>query len=358
MTRGSQNQEERTMADLGQEALQKVFKDLQIDEQWSTHRDRAFSWIAHRLEQTVSTLPRVQYDEVPLYRLVAETIVVEDVGAPELVVERTLSDLNHFAFGNCYSYDPGQRRITATTRCWVHHGTTEWRTPIFGAYTIGQLCFAEAEADYLADKCHGRVATRAHARSGTRETPDDMLYRVDDLIAPAGLEANRFRNAFEFGAVADAARQSPFAATLGGTAEGISLECSFDDYTAIATISSERPHRRLGAGLSVMLRLPLSISNEDGARIAAVLNRHEREDGPEPHHTGAWCVQVDPLGSRDVTYRSFLPNAVYRTGLIQDAAATCIARMRWADQKLNGQPTRDNAWSRLAKRFGLAGREE
>lgn len=357
MTDGFQNQAEGKMADLGQAALQKVFKDLQIDEQWSTQRDRAFTWIAHRMEQTVSVSRPIQDEDVTLFLLTAETVVVEAVGAPEPVVEQTLSDANRFSFGSCYSFDQSRQRIVATTRCWLHEGTTDWRAPIFGMYAIGQLCFAETEADYLANRCRGSVAVCAHPQSGLRQVADDMLNAVDEVYAPAGLETSRYRNEFEFDAVADAAKQSAFAATLGGTADGIALECSFDDYTAIAIVSSDAKHRRLGAGLSVRLQLPMSISDQDGARIAAALNRYERDDAPEPHHAGAWCVDLSPVGNRAVTYRSFLPNWMYRNGLILDVSTACVARMRWADRKLNGQPTRDNAWNRLAKRFGFGGRE-
>jgi hypothetical protein len=355
MTSGYQSQEETTRADLGQAALQTIFKDLQIDEKWSTHRDRAFTWIAHRMEQTITVSRPIQDDEVSLYLLTAETVVVNGVGALEPVVEQTLSDVNRFAFGSCYSYDKSKRCIVATTRCWVHEGTKDWRTPIFGMYAIGQLCFAETEADYLADRFRGSVAVCVHPQSGLRQVADDMLNAVDELFAPAGLEASRYRNEFEFDTVADAAKLSAFAATLGATADGIALECSFDDYTAIAIVSSEAKHRRLGAGLSVRLHLPMEITDQDGARIAAALNRYERDDAPEPHHTGAWCVDIGPLGNRAVTYRSFMPNCMYQSGLILDVSTACVARMRWADRKLNGQPTHDNAWNRLAKRFGVGG---
>lgn len=348
---------EITTPDLGQAALLKVSKDLQIDEQWSIRQDRAFSWIAYRMEQTVSVSRPIQDEEITLFLLTAETVVVENVSAPEPDIERALSDVNRFAFGSCYSYDQPRSRIVATTRCWVHEGTNDWRTPIFGMYAIGQLCFAETEADYLADRCGGSVAVCAHPQSGLRQVADDMLNAVDEVFAPAGLEASRYRNEFEFDAVADAAKQSAFAATLGGTADGIALECSFDDYTAIAIVSSDAKHRRLGAGLSVRLQLPMEITDQDGARIAAALNRFERDDSPEPHHTGAWCVDISPVGNRAVTYRSFMPNWMHQNGLILDVSTACVARMRWADRKLNGQPTPDNAWDRLAKRFGFGGRE-
>jgi hypothetical protein len=41
-----------------------------------------------------------------------------------------------------------------------------------------------------------------------------------------------------------------------------------------------------------------------------------------------------------------------------DTSTACIARMRWADQTMNPKPTTESAWKRLAKRFGVSGRED
>jgi hypothetical protein len=283
------------------------------------------------------------------------------VSASEATVDRILSDMNRHAFGNCYSFAPSERRIYATTSTWVHQDTAGWRSNIFSAYVIGQLCLAEAEADYLADKCGGTVARRKHPVSGYRDQPDDMLNVADDVIAPEGQEPSLYSNAFEFEAVADAVKRSERVATLGSSADGIALECSFDDYTAISILSSTYKHRLLGAGLSACLHLPISITPEDGHRIAAMLNRRERDSGPVggQGHIGAWCVDQGPAGGGDaVTYRSFLPNLIYRNGLIMDTSLACIARMLWADQTMNSKPTTESPWKRLAKRFGVGGLED
>jgi hypothetical protein len=348
------------MTDLGQALIQRIHSKLQVDEQWTTRTERAFSWIAHRLEQVVSTSRPIRDGEFTLFMLSAETAVVDSVGAPEPIVDRALSDLNRHSFGSCYSFSVVERRIYSTSNTWIHEGTADWRTGLFDTYVIGQLCFAEAEADYLADKCQGQVALRAHPTFGYREQPDDMLNVVDDLIAPKGQEPSRYRNAFEFEGVAEASRRSERVATLGGSAEGIALECSYDDYTAISILNPTYGHRLLGAGLSSCIRLPMSISPEDGYRIAGMLNRREKSAGPigGQGHLGAWCVDNAPTGGDVVTYRSFLPNLVYMNGLIMDTSMACVARMRWADQTLNAKSSRESAWARLTRRFALGSSEE
>ena len=344
------------MADLGQTLIERVHRKLQVDEHWTTRSDRSFSWIGHRLEQTISADRGLQDGEFTLFKLSAETPVVDSVSASEAVVDHVLSELNRHSFGSCYSFAIAERRIYATTNIWVHLETADWRTNVFDTYAIGQLCVAEAEADYLADKCAGEVAVRSHPQSGYREQADDMLNIVDALFAVKGHEPSPYADEFQFEGVADFAKRTDRIATLGGSGEGIALESSFDNYTAISILTSTSKHRLLGSGLSACLCLPTLITPEDGHRIAAMLNRLERNSGPfgGQGHIGAWCVDQTPSGGIAVTYRSFLPNLVYMNGLIMDAAMACATRMRWADMTLNSKPTEESGWIRLAKRFGAA----
>jgi len=344
------------VADLGQTLIERVHRKLQIDEHWTTRSDRSFTWIGYRLEQTISADRALQDGEFTLFKLSAETAVVDSVSAPEAVVDQVLSDLNRHSFGSCYSFAQAERKIYATTNIWVHQETADWRTNVFDTYAIGQLCFAEAEADYLADKCAGEVAARLHPKSGYREHPDDMLIVVDDLFAVKGQEPSPYADEFEFEGVADFAKRSDRVATLGGSAEGIALESSFDNHTAISILSSTYKHRLLGSGLSACLHLPTVITPADGYRIAAMLNRRERYSGPfgGQGHIGAWCVDQTPSSGIAVTYRSFLPNLIYMNGLIMDTAMACATRMRWADMTLNSKLTEESGWASLAKRFGAA----
>ena len=342
------------MADFGQELIEKVHQQLKVDEQWTTRFDRSFSWIGHRLEQTISSPAPIQDGEFTLYKLKAETVVVDSVSASETTVNQILSELNQHSFGNCYSFDKSESRICATTSTWIHKETAGWRSNMFDLYAIGQLCMAEAEADFLAKKCSGLVAIRKHPISGLREIPDDMLNVINDLIIPKGQEPSLYQDAFEFEAVADTAKTTDRVATLGSSAEGIALESSFDNYTAISVLSSTYKHRLLGSGLSIRLQIPTPFTQDDGFQISAMLNRHELNNGHigGQGHIGAWCVDQGPTGTSAITYKSFLPNLVHLNGLIMDTSMACISRMRWVDQIMNQKPTKESAWKRLAKRFG------
>jgi hypothetical protein len=73
-----------------------------------------------------------------LYKLKAETVVVDSVTASETTVNQILSELNQHSFGNCYSFDKSESRIYATTSTWIHKETAGWRSNMFDLYAIEQ----------------------------------------------------------------------------------------------------------------------------------------------------------------------------------------------------------------------------
>jgi hypothetical protein len=344
-----------TVTDLGAEALQSVFEELRIDEAWTTRDERSFSWIGDRLAQTISASKMVEDGEFSLSRLMADCVVVESVNAPEDVILSVLSKINRHAFGSCYSYYPAERQVFATTSVRIHSETARSRTKSFAAYAIGQLAFAEAEADYIAHKLSGRVAARRHPSSGERPDRDDMLNVLTQIFMPRGQASSQFARRCEFEAVAEASEHSPFAATLGASEDGIALETAFADYTTLSMLHAKAKHRLLGSGLVCTVQIPTEITHESGCRIAALLNRQEREEGPSVPHYGAWCV--DSAGARTiaVTYRSFVPSVLYGDGLAMDAAFSCVGRARWVDLVLNAVVSPPSAWEQLAGRLGLKG---
>jgi hypothetical protein len=342
-----------TVTDLGTEALQSIFAGLFLDEAWTTRDERSFSWIGDRLAQTISASPMVEVEGVSLSRLVADCVVVESVRASDELIVSVLSDLNRHAFGSCYSYYPDERQVLGTTSVRIHSETAEWRTRSFAAYATGQLIVAEAEADYIAHKLSGRVAVRRHPSSGERSNRDDRLNDVTDMFIPEGQAPSKFASRLEFETIAEAVQNSPFAATLGGSEDGIALETTFDEYTALSMLYPRAKHRLLGSGLLCTVQIPTEITHESGCHIAALLNRQEREGGPRAPHYGAWCVDSAGAGNIAVTYRFFVPNGLYRNGVAMDAAVSCVARARWVDLVLNTEMSPPNAWEQLARRFGL-----
>ena len=338
------------MSDIGIEALERIHKALLIDDEWTEWGSRSFEWIGHRLKQRLNASPVFDDGDFHLSRLTAETVVVDEVSAPEDRVAAVLSDLNQHALGNAYSYRREERRIVATAVTVVHADTLDWRSTQFEAYAIAQIAVGEAEADYLAARTGGQVAVRSHPTIGKRQEPDDMLNVVEDLYATDGRLSSRFESAFEFETMGDVARGSPRVATLGGSATGIALEVAFAHGTSLTMFATDVRHRRIGNGLSVRLSLPMTVGQEDGERIATFLNDREANGESDALHYGAWyCANRQDCGAT-ITYGLFFPNRLYRLGVAQDAGYAIVRRALWADRILNGQTSSASAWDVMVRR--------
>ena len=339
------------MTDVGLQSLELIHKANLIDEEWTERGAREFSWIAHRLKQAVKASRPFDDDGITLTRLSAQTTVVEDVSAEPEVVLAVLSHLNRHAIGNCYSYDANRDSIVASTVSHVHADTVNWRVPQVASYAIAQLCFAETDADYLASETGGQVAVRAHNSAGARHEPDDMLNVLEDVFAIEGRQPSRFENLFEFETIADISRGTPRVATLGADRTGLALEVAFADYTSLAMLRTNAPHRRIGKGLLADVRLPSKVTVEDAHRIADFLNRRESTGDALSTHYGAWYADVRPEFGLSVAYQFFVPNRLYLPGIAQDSAYSCVGRARWADRMLNGKMSEREPWKLLAARL-------
>lgn len=336
--------------DPGLECLRVMHARPMIDEPWTERRPRGFSWIGHRLKQAVDASPVFDSKGVMVSQITFRTTVVRDVQVSTEDVYEVLAKLNRYSIASAYVYFEEQRLIVSTGLAYVHEGTLDWRPAQLASFATIQLCIAESEADYLAEMTKGRVAVDAHAISGVRQEPDEILGSLDSLFAVHGRQPSRFANKFEFDAMVDVARQGN-AATLGATADGVCFEFPYADYTSLLRLSVNIPHRRAGSGLLVELFLPTHRRQENAVEIAALLNRREAEGESVAGFCGAWSVGPPPTGNGDVvTYREFIPNLMHLPGLTQGELYKGGGRARWANALLNPGAPDNDAWEIVLKR--------
>ena len=340
------------MEDVGLSALAKIYGHLLIDEQWAFWDQREFSWIGHRLQQTVQASLQFADGDLTLSRLAANCNVVDDVSEPPGSVLRTLSRMNRHAVGSAYNYWPPTRTIWSNLVAYVHDDTLEWRSKQFSAFVNLQLCLAETEADWLAAKTGGNAGTREHPMSGRRAVADDILNVPDSFFAESGQEPSRFSDKFEMETIAEVFERSTNAASLGGSADGVAFEVSFADQTSLIMLKTGEPHRRLGSGLTVRLHLPIEADPEDADRIAAALNTQEASGAANATHFGAWCWDDWPTTGQSIAYQLFIPNLLYQPGVAQDIAYSFVVRARWVDRVLNGQQSDKSVWKTIHERYG------
>ena len=300
-----------------------------IDEDWTIRTPRGFSWLGHRLAQSVEASPLFESLGMVVSVIGARIRIVEDVhGSPD-VVHQVLADLNSRAVGAAYVYWPDQRSVEVSLAHVVHHDTLVFRPKQIAAFAILSLCEAEREADNLAGRLGGRAVRETHPQLGVRTVPDDML-NVEAVFQRDGAAPSRFAVSHELQSIVDHVRGTPFA-SMGATAGGVCVEVPLGNATTLIELRTDVPHPHLGSGLSVKTVLPFGETHADLAAFAGRLGRGQSQTAEGVGGLGAWGVRTTN-GRQHATYSRFVPNSMHSPGFALDVAMGEINRARWVDR--------------------------
>ena len=335
--------------DPGLAVIADIHRQLLIDECWTSHRERGFSWLGHRLAQHVDAAPPAESRGLSVCAVRIRTGVVEKVQASQDVVERTLAALNASAVGSSLLYSPDEQRIESVLAQAVHAETMAFRADQLADFAILQLCSAERHADALADAVGGEVAGCNHPIRGARLDADEMLGAPEHLMIPAGQMPSKFAGAEEMMAVAELVRDSPFA-SFGGSDDGICVEVPFGPgETTLVELLPAHAHPWLGNGLSVRTTSRVSGDLKTVCGYAASTARLQLGTVNGGAQVGAWAIRM--IGdSPCLAWFRFVPNFMYREGLTLDVAINEINRALWLDGLLFPDLPSRNAWQAIAQR--------
>lgn len=333
------------LTDIGPEVLDRLFSTLMVDEEWSVRADRSFTWWPHRLAQHVSvSTPREAFGD-PMVALRATTDMVEDVRAPDDVVEQFVDLLNMHASLGAFVWDPEERTVKVVTSAYLHAGNLPL-LPVASAAVLLTAIEATAKAPGVADVLEGRPAASAHPSSGMRPEPDELLFFAEERIVPDGQGPSGF-----VGLVQEAGRAAvpwclsnadehaftgelPYHGTTpalvlaatGGSPEGI------DAQTSLVQLLTQPRHPAYGSGLLVLLKLPGTFPDGRARELARELNRAEAAELTGFSQFGAWCA--DPGDPGLLSFCSFVPSVLARPGLVAALAFYVALRNQWARDRL------------------------
>jgi hypothetical protein len=341
---------------IGEIALREIHKQLFIDDEWTERRSDGFAWIAHRLRQEITATEPYEDAGELISRIDIRIKLLEQVETPGESLFGLLSEMNRFAaFGN-YALD-SEGSLWSHQHNFVHAGTISWRPHMLSALGLLQLCLAERQLDAFAEMFRGRPAVAVHPESGLRTTPDDLLGTYETLFCAPPDAACRWAQEAEFTDLADSLRGSKLA-TLGGSAEGISIEAGVGNDTALIRLCTSESHPWMGPGMRASLHLPGRHPRDEAVFRARFFGRLEFCGQSNVPSFGAWCVDSHPERDTYVAYASFWPNALYKKGYIQDIAVQLAVRAFWVHSVLYPEVDPPNAWDVLLSRLRAADRSE
>jgi hypothetical protein len=196
----------------------------------------------------------------------------------------------------------------------------------------------------------GLANMSAHPESGPRSVADEMLKTAELFYAPLGQDPSSWSESGEFEEVAEALNQGNCPATADR--EGLTAEFPFGTSdTSLLTIQSTERHPQLGHGLFLKLHLPQAYGRGNAPLTAAMLNTLETRNFTRTHLIGSWCAATMAPGVHVPTFAGFIPNALYRRGLLFNIVLSMGLRSRWAAAETQGESKQAHVGSILLERL-------
>jgi hypothetical protein len=204
-----------------------------------------------------------------------------------------------------------------------------WLPNFFAQMAIMQPIDAELRGYRLPEILGGGQPAFEDGRK--REELDDILEVADEIFAPAGARQSQWSGSDEFEIFARNFGESN-GCFANGDPTGLTAEVPFGSGSALIQCWTDQAHPQLGNGLLVTLMLPHSVSDQpDGG--AADLNFFEARAWTDVPNLGCWHTR-DAGGARGIfpAHSTFIPNALYRPGLVQNFVLWEMGRARWVRQ--------------------------
>jgi hypothetical protein len=327
--------------DAGIAALDFIYKQMGIDDEWAIRTPRELTWWGHNLAQRVRAEEPVPDRGLSVSRLTAVTPIVRNVTADPFDACKYISLTNSMgAILSGFVFDEETREVSLACSARVFddpdvQGFDAYRdatTRMFLVAVGAQAAQAHLVAESLAKMFEGTPATSHHPESGARVVPDDMLNLLS-VFRQRGSEGSVWTGEQMQRALKSFREAGLFA---NGDDDGVTAEIPFYDTTALLVLRADDKHPTIGSGLSVQLALPWLSTMEVAAPTAAVLNRaemnpHEREFS---NYMGGWCVGPDEY----ITFGSFYPNSMPARGFATTIAQEAITRVRWLTRSMFQDP--------------------
>jgi len=272
--------------DLGRDALERIFGEMQIDDRWAVREARAFTWWGDWIRQRVSAGEAVRAGSTTLWHVQARTPALRD--QPDEAATYALVKLaNSWSSLSAYSYDPADGTVSARCGAFIHETVAPWLGRYLGVAVALQVSTAWLQVPQIAD---GRALDDApdHPVAGPRREPDDML----------NVAWSWPRGPVPF--TPPVLRQ--VAAVLSTDGRAVAFDEEPPGLRALLPLGDEQAatwglvtveHPVLGRGALVSLVMPRRMGRLRAMMVANGLNLAEAADwGGEnrPHALGAWTA--------------------------------------------------------------------
>lgn len=295
-------------------------EQLQAGEEWSYLLPTGFSWWADRYLQTIEIIGEETGPAGETgYLVCVRTELLRDMDLTDTTLEQVSAWLMRCAALSGPVYDVPARRLDLWSLVRVTDDNGGWIRYLLGAAAVTQLAEARLIAPLLADAVGAKPATSDHPESGPRTDPHQMAFAAGTFVS-SGDEPSAWTGA-EFAEAADSyMNQRSVTVAIDGC--GVRVDFPFGTGTSECRLVADQSHPLYGNGLLILQRFPITVPSEtDGIRMALSLNGADLTRQVNGYGLGSYVYAPDGLH-----YAGFVPNGLYRTGLLARLYASCAAR--------------------------------
>ncbi len=309
--------------DLGQEVIDFMFEQLQIDLKWSVREERGFKWWAGNLAQSI-TVEESKVDlGLDVYKLQARTGVLKDIN-PDQKFYDLIAEMMRFSTLSGLTFNPDDKsRLEMVTTMWVHDDNRPLVEFFFVMSSILQNVEAHIMANTYSESFSAEIDLSAHPTSGLREETDGMLEIITDVIRPKGEEPSSWLGD-EMDGLRNLINNAPDWFSMGDESS-LSAEYPYPGDTSLLTISTSESNPRLGNGLLVLLQ---TRKGDPDGKTALDWNFNDHYGEKPLQSFGSWCVSETGL-----TYTSFLPNAMFKMGATANVGLWMMQKLMYLHTK-------------------------
>lgn len=233
------------------------------------------------------------------------------------------------AFLEAFNAPDGPCDLELFSSVYIDPNLLGWLPNFFAQMAIMQPIDAELRGYRLPEMLGG--GQPAFEDGHKREELDAILEVADQFLAPAGTQESRWSGSDEFALFAQNFGQSEGCFANGGPT-GLTAEVPFGSGSALIQCWTDQAHPQLGNGLLVTMMLPHNATDAPDGGVAG-LNFIEARVWTEVANLGCWHSR-DAGRGRGIfpSHSTFVPNALYRPGLVQNFVLWEMGRARWVRQ--------------------------
>jgi len=209
---------------------------------------------------------------------------------------------------------------------YIDNNLVGWLPKFFAQATIMQAIDAELSGYSLPDVLGG--GQPAYEGGNKSEQLDGIFDVREQIFVPEGLQPSRWQGSDEFADFVEKFGKSE-GCIANADPKGLTAEVPFGNDSALIKCWTDQVHPQLGNGLLITLQLPQDVADQSN-NGAATLNLFEARGWTEVPNLGCWHTRDTGTARGTVSAHStFIPNALYRPGLIQNLILWETGRTRW-----------------------------